>query len=187
MRPLFWLGLPLLLTAFASTAFDNGSGAKTLPATGTIQVAFPPEDDANGLIANALREARKSVRVQAFGFTSNEISFALIAAKKRGVDVQVIADAEQARKLENHKLGLLHQNGIRVWLDEQHQSAHNKIMLIDGESATPTLITGSMNFTYSGQFKNAENLLVLRGNKALADAYGANWQRHFNHATPYRP
>jgi len=187
MRQFLFFGLPLLLAAFAAVAFDNGNGAKTLPATGTIQVAFPPEDDANGLIVHALREARKSVRVQAFSFTSNEISFALIAAKKRGVDVQVIADAEQARKLENHKLGLLHQNGIRVWLDQQHQSAHNKVMLIDAESAAPTLLTGSMNFTYSGQFKNAENLLVLRGNKALADAYGANWQRHFNHATPYRP
>ncbi len=187
MRPFLLLGLPLCILAFASSAFDNDGGAKTLPATGTIQVAFPPEDDANGLIVNALREARKSVRVQAFSFTSNEVSFALIAAKKRGVDVQVIADAEQERKLNNHKLGLLQQNGIRVWLDQQHQSAHNKIMLIDGESATPTVLTGSMNFTYSGQFKNAENLLVLRGNKALADVYGANWQRHFNHATPYRP
>jgi phosphatidylserine/phosphatidylglycerophosphate/cardiolipin synthase-like enzyme len=185
MRRYLILGLPLLASAFAAVAFDNG--AKALPATGTIQVAFPPEDDANGLIVGALREARTSVRVQAFGFTSNEIAFALIAAKRRGVDVRVIADAEQARKLENHKLGLLQQNGIRIWLDEQHQSAHNKVMLIDGESATPTLLTGSMNFTYSGQFKNAENLLVLRGNKALADAYGTNWQRHFNHAAPYRP
>lgn len=187
MRPFLMLGLPLLLCTMSAAAFDNGGSAKALPATGTIQVAFPPEEDANGLIVNALREARKSVRVQAFSFTSNEVSFALIAAKRRGVDVQVIADSEQARKLENHKLGLLHQNGIRVWLDEQHQSAHNKVMLIDGESTSPTLLTGSMNFTYSGQFKNAENLLVMRGNKALADAYGANWQRHFNHATPYRP
>lgn len=186
MRKALIVGLLLVIMALTASAFDT-SRAKTLPATGTIQVAFPPEEDANGLIVNALREAHKTIRVQAFGFTSNEVSFALIAAKQRGVDVLVIADAEQARKLENHKLGLLHQNGIRVWLDAQHQSAHNKIILIDGESAAPTLLTGSMNFTYSGQFKNAENLLVLRGNKALADAYGANWQRHFNHATPYRP
>jgi len=187
MRPFLILGLPLLLTAFAAAAFDHSGSAKTLPATGTIQIAFPPEGDANGLIVNALREAQKTVRVQTFSFTSNEIAFALIAAKRRGVDVIVIADAEQARKLENNKLGLLQQNGIRVWLDQQHQSAHNKIILIDGEQAEPTVVTGSMNFTYSGQFKNAENLLVMRGNKALTDAYAANWQRHFNHATPYRP
>jgi len=179
----------LFLTTLVSSAsaFDNAKYSKLIPATGTVQVAFPPEEDATGLIVKALREASKSVRVLAYSFTSNEISFALIETKRRGIDVQIIADAEQIRRLEHNKIGLMHQAGVRVWLDEQHQSAHNKVMVIDAEGANPTIITGSMNFTYSGQFKNAENLLILRGNKALADAYATNWQRHHNHATPYRP
>lgn len=188
MRKILLPGLLLLLTAVsAATADEHSGGAKILPATGTVQVAFPPQEDANGLIVNALRHAHKMVRLQAFSFTSNEIAFALIAAKRRGVDVQLIADAEQVRKLENNKLGLMYRSGVRIWLDQQHQSAHNKIIIIDGDGASPTVVTGSMNFTYSGQFKNAENLLVLYGNKPLADAYSANWQRHFNHATPYHP
>lgn len=187
MHRLLLFGFSLILTNAVATADENSRSTKSLPATGSVQVAFPPEEDANSLIVNALREARKMVRVQAYSFTSNEIAFALIAAKQRGVDVVVIADAEQMRKLDNHKLGLMHRNGVRVWLDQQHQSAHNKIMIIDGEDSLPVVITGSMNFTYSGQFKNAENLLILRGNKALADSYSANWQRHFNHATPYIP
>lgn len=187
MCRILFVGLSLLLTACAAAAADSRRDTSVLAATGTVQVAFPPEDDANRLLVNAIREARKTIRVQAFSFTSNEIAFALIAARRRGVDVQLIADAEQTRKLENNKLGLLHQSGVRIWLDHQHQSAHNKVLVIDGESANPTAVTGSMNFTYSGQFKNAENLLILRGNKPLADAYSANWQRHFNHATPYHP
>ena len=175
------------MVASSANAFDAGKSTKILPATGTVQVAFPPEEDANGLIVKALREASKTVRVLAYSFTSNEISFALIECKRRGVDVQVIADAEQIRRLEHNKIGLMHQAGVRVWLDEQHQSAHNKVIVIDGEGANPTIVTGSMNFTYSGQFKNAENVLILRGNKPLADAYSANWQRHHNHSTPYRP
>ena len=179
----------LFLTTLASNAsgLDNAKSAKLLPATGTVQVAFTPEEDATGLIVKALRDASKSVRVLAYSFTSNEISFALIETKRRGIDVQVIADAEQIRRLEHNKIGLMHQAGVRVWLDEQHQSAHNKVIVIDAEGANPTIVTGSMNFTYSGQFKNAENVLILRGNKPLADAYNANWQRHHNHATPYRP
>lgn len=186
MRKFLWIGLSLLLIN-TPTATGETSGTKGIPSTGTVQVAFPPGEDANNLIVNALREARKIVRVQAFSFTSNEIAFALIAARQRGVDVQLIADAEQVRKLQNNKLGIMHRNGVRIWLDQQHQSAHNKIIIIDGEEANPTVVTGSMNFTYSGQFKNAENLLILRGNKPLADAYSANWHRHFNHATPYHP
>ena len=187
MRRFLLLGLSLILTSAVASADDNIRSNKILPATGSVQVAFPPEEDANSLIVNALREAHKMVRVLAYSFTSNEIAFALIAAKQRGVDVVVIADAEQMRKLDNHKLGLMHRNGVRIWLDQQHQSAHNKIMIIDGEGPHPAIITGSMNFTYSGQFKNAENLLILRGNKPLADTYSANWQRHFNHAIPYIP
>ncbi|MEK6662659.1 MAG: phospholipase D family protein [Pseudomonadota bacterium] len=179
--------LVFVLCAIASSASALDSGTKPLPATGTVQVAFTPEEDATGLIVKALREASKTVRVLTYSFTSNEISFALIEAKRRGLDVQVIADAEQIRRLEHNKVGLMHQAGVRVWLDEQHQSAHNKVMVIDGDSANPTIVTGSMNFTYSGQFKNAENVLILRGNKALAEAYSANWQRHHNHATPFRP
>ena len=188
MRKFYWVGLPLFLIAVAASADQlNHDPRVLLPATGTVQVAFPPEEDANNLIVNALRDARKTIRVQAFSFTSNEIAFALIAAKQRGVDVILLADGEQMRKQENHKLALVHRNGVRVWLDQQHQSAHNKIIIIDGEEAQPTVITGSMNFTYSGQFKNAENALLLRGNKALVERYSANWQRHFNHATPYTP
>jgi phosphatidylserine/phosphatidylglycerophosphate/cardiolipin synthase-like enzyme len=177
----------LLAVTIAGLAPALSVAENILPATGTVQVAFPPDQDANSLIVNAIREARTSIQVQAFSFTSNEIAFALIAAKRRGIDVQLIADAEQMRKLENNKLGLLYQAGVRIWLDAQHQSAHNKVMVIDDNSAAPTIVTGSMNFTYSGQFKNAENLLIMRGNKALAEAYSANWLRHRNHAIPFHP
>lgn len=177
------LVLFLLAAPTTTLALENG---RSMPATGTIQVAFPPDENANALIVRALREAKQSVRVQAFSFTSNEIAFALIEAKRRGVDVRMIVDAEQVEKLENNRVGLVARAGIPVWLDEQHQSAHNKIMVIDADSAQPVVVTGSMNFTYSGQFKNAENLLVLRGNRPLAEAYAANWQRHREHSRPFR-
>lgn len=184
------MNFPFLLLCFSLLAFPATTLAlesgRSLPATGTIEVAFPPDENANALIVRTLREARKSVLVQAFSFTSNEIAFALIEAKRRGVDVRMIADGEQVEKLENNRVGLIAQAGIPVWLDEQHQSAHNKIIVIDAESANPIVVTGSMNFTYSGQFKNAENLLVLRGNRPLAETYAANWQRHKQHARPFR-
>ena len=75
--------------------------------------------------------------------------------------------------------------GVPVWLDGEHQSAHNKTMVIDAGSPEATVVTGSYNFTKAAQFKNAENVLVIRGNRALAQEYQANWQRHLPHAQPY--
>jgi phosphatidylserine/phosphatidylglycerophosphate/cardiolipin synthase-like enzyme len=47
------------------------------------------------------------------------------------------------------------------------------------------VITGSYNFTWSAQARNAENLLILRDNPALAETYLKNWQRHRRDAEPY--
>ncbi|MEO1767156.1 phospholipase D family protein [Thiobacter aerophilum] len=186
MRPRahrFFFALLLLATIAFASASD---GAQQFPARGVIELAFTPEDNAIHLMVEAIRAARRTIRVQAFSFTSNEIAFALIEAKRRGVDVQVVADAEQTTKLENSRIPLLAEAGIPVWLDDQHSAAHSKVMVIDAGTQAAAVITGSMNFTYAGQFKNAENVLVLRGNPPLADAYAANWQRHRQHARPYR-
>ena len=42
-----------------------------------------------------------------------------------------------------------------------------KILLIDAEGEAPAVITGSYNFTWSAQARNAENVLILRGNPAV--------------------
>ena len=57
--------------------------------------------------------------------------------------------------------------GIPVWIDYRHAIAHNKIMIIDKQ----TLVTGSFNFTKAAEEKNAENLLVIKGNGKLIDVY----------------
>jgi phosphatidylserine/phosphatidylglycerophosphate/cardiolipin synthase-like enzyme len=75
--------------------------------------------------------------------------------------------------------------GIPVRLETRFAIAHNKIILIDPLEAGSAVITGSYNFTYSAQARNAENLLILRGNPALAQAYLANWRRHKDEAQPY--
>ncbi len=73
-----------------------------------------------------------------------------------------------------------------VWLDGQHAAAHNKTLVIDAGQEGATVITGSFNFSHSAQYRNAENLLILRGNSALAEQYADDWRRHRAHAVPMR-
>lgn len=169
---------------------DSVKGVHQLPATGTIDVAFSPNGGVTNMITSEIGQAKQSVQVQAYSFTSNEIIQALIQAKKRGVDVRIILDKSNVEggsddkespreKKEKDLLNSLVDNGVLLKVDSDFQIAHSKIMIIDGKD----VITGSFNFTYSAEHNNAENCLILRDNKALADQYMKNWQWRWD-ATP---
>ena len=78
-------------------------------------------------------------------------------AHKRGIKVEVILDRSQ-RTQKYSSAAFLYNVGIPVKIDAQHAIAHNKVMVIDGE----TVITGSFNFTKAAEERNAENLLIIR-------------------------
>jgi phosphatidylserine/phosphatidylglycerophosphate/cardiolipin synthase-like enzyme len=159
--------------------------AEPLPAKGTVQVLFTPWDDAEGALLKTIGQAKHSIHVQAFILTSRNIAAVLEKAHRRGVKVEMLADAEQATKNENSLIQRLHDSGIPIRLEVRYASAHNKLMLIDAEDSDPVVVTGSYNFTWSAQARNAENLVILRGNAPLARAYLDNWRRHRDEALDY--
>lgn len=201
MRALLALALLVSGTAMAQ-APEQGAGPGTpdgrtppalpeyrtppaLPARGTVQLAFTPWDNAEAMIVEGLRGAKRQVLVQAFSFTSRVLANALIAASRRGVDVRVLADREQTYSGESSRIPDLARAGIAVALEVRYQSAHSKVMIIDAGTEDAAVITGSYNWTYAAQYKNAENVLILRRNPEVANAYAANWRRHFADALPY--
>jgi phosphatidylserine/phosphatidylglycerophosphate/cardiolipin synthase-like enzyme len=172
-----------------SKGHDSGFARKApaaLPATGTVQAAFTPGDDAGKLITDAIDNAQHQVLVQAFSFTHRKIADALVAAKHRGVDVKVISDKNQIHRIPTSLIWKIAAEGVPVFADSDHDSAHNKVIVIDAGSPDPTLITGSFNFTHAAQYKNAENVLLIKGNAALTDLYRKNWQHHYEHSLPYQ-
>lgn len=184
-----WNAASRFCTALLAGASLCGiAGGTPLPATGTVEPFFTPDQDAEGAILHALQQARRSVRVQAFLLSSRKLAYGLVDAKRRGIDVEVLADREMTQKDEHSLIPRLIDNRIPVWIEVRYAIAHNKIMIIDGEtpsSASAAVITGSFNFTHSAQARNAENLLILRGNPALVNAYLDNWRRHRAEAVPY--
>ena len=58
---------------------------------------------------------------------------------------------------------------------------HNKFMLVDPLSDDPLVVTGSANFSRPSQRTNDENMLVIRGNKRVADIYFGEFMRVFDH------
>jgi phosphatidylserine/phosphatidylglycerophosphate/cardiolipin synthase-like enzyme len=146
----------------------------------SVQVCFAPPQpggcDPTQTVVQTLSEAHRQVLVQAYSFTSAPIAKALVAAHKRGVEVSVILDRSNDREGYSAAKFLEHER-VPVMIDSQHAIAHNKVMVIDGE----TVITGSFNFTRAAEERNAENLVVIHSD-ALAKQYGENWKTHAAHS-----
>lgn len=58
---------------------------------------------------------------------------------------------------------------------------HTKYMLVDPLSEEPVVVTGSANFSASSQTKNDENMLVIKGDRRVADIYFGEFMRLFDH------
>lgn len=175
------VGAALLLALVAIAQTD---ASQRFSAQGEVEVAFSPRDDAEGLLIGVIRESRKTVLVQAYAFTSKRIADALVAARRRGVTVEVLADAGMNRRGKGNALPRLLDAGIPVALETAYNAAHNKLLIVDAEGPGCAVVTGSYNFTWSAQNRNAENLLVLRRHCALTRAYRDNWLRHRAEAVP---
>jgi len=163
----------ILLSVYLNTAISVHSGA--LP----WEVCFTPGQNCTDVIVKTISQARTSIYVQAYSFTSAPIAKSLLEAHKRGVHVEVILDKSN-RTAKYSSADFLANQGILTFIDAQHAIAHNKIMVIDGE----TVITGSFNFTKAAQLHNAENLIVIK-DKLLAGRYMENWKAHREHSEPY--
>ena len=144
-----------------------------------IQVFFSPHGGATEAAVKALAQATNSVLAQAYSFTSVPLAEALLAAKRRGVSVQVILDRSQGTEKYSEADFLIH-NEIPTLIDAKHAIAHNKIIIIDDF----VVLTGSFNFTRAAEEKNAENLLIIN-DPVLAKSYLENWHFHEQHSEPF--
>jgi phosphatidylserine/phosphatidylglycerophosphate/cardiolipin synthase-like enzyme len=159
--------------------------AKDVPATAQVEVAFTPGDDVAGLIARRIAGARQSVQIQAYLFTDRKLAAALFAALKRGVAVEIVGDAAQHEAGGLPGLAALERAGARVYLDASHASAHNKIVIVDGATPGALVITGSYNFTQAAQSKNAENVILISGNRRVTDRFVNNFEQHRGESMPW--
>jgi phosphatidylserine/phosphatidylglycerophosphate/cardiolipin synthase-like enzyme len=133
---------------------------------------LPGGCDPLATVVRTIDGARKTVLVQMYALTSRQIGSALVNAKHRGVDVRAIVDRSQLRedRSDTYAVSRLASGGVPVLVDNVPGLMHNKVMIVDGA----TVITGSFNYTWSAEHRNAENLLVIH-DPTLAAEYTQNW------------
>ncbi|MFQ5430148.1 MAG: phospholipase D family protein [Phycisphaerae bacterium] len=175
------VGLGVLAAGtWASSTAAGGPAVRAGATPPTIDVLFSPNGGCADRIVEEIDEAQQRIRVQAFFFTSKPIARALVDAKDRGVDVEAIFDKSQ-EKQRYSRLRVLRRGGVTIRIDDEHATANNKIILIDGK----TIITGSYNFTRAAEEKNAENVLIIKDAPEAFARYRDNYKRHREHSRGY--
>jgi len=142
------------------------------------EVCFTPGEDCTKLIVDTIKKSKKSIKIQAYSFTSAPIAQAIVDAQNRGIDVEAILDKSQFSDRYSVSKFLLNHD-IPVWKDHRVAIAHNKVIVIDGA----IVITGSFNFTKAAQERNAENIIIIT-DKKLAQKYTRNWNKRMSFSEP---
>ena len=171
-------GLLLALSAAAGAVEAPREPTATFSGKGRVELAFSPWNDPEAALLKAIDEARQVILVQAYLFTSKPLARGLVEAHRRGVRVEVLLDAESNRPSTFSVMPVLLAAGIPVAVETRYNIAHNKLMIFDPATTHGAVATGSYNFTRSARVANAENVLILRGNPPVVQAYAENWQRH---------
>ena len=140
-----------------------------------LEVYFSPQESPiSSRLRPIIRSAQDRIDIAVFFLTHKHIVADLIDAYRRGVRVRVILDATGAKNgYTKHEL--LRAAGIAVKVENWGGKMHMKSAVIDGE----TVITGSMNWTSSGDTKNDENTIIVRS-PALAKQYEAFFETIWN-------
>jgi phosphatidylserine/phosphatidylglycerophosphate/cardiolipin synthase-like enzyme len=132
---------------------DSESSPVTAP-----EVLYAPEDRPADRLVALYEGARHSIYLASYGLTYPPIIQALVAAKKRGVDVRVITDRG---KLDDPKqraaLETLQLAGIPIKVNRHDGLMHLKQAVVDDRVNT----SGSMNQTASAARYNDERLDIF--------------------------
>lgn len=141
-----------------------------------ITILFSPQD--KGITNNVIplvNSAKNEIYMPAFLITHKGLTNALINAHRRGVNVRLILDATSTNT-RNSTLMALRSGGIPVKVENYAGKMHSKVIIIDKKY----VITGSTNFSNSGENKNDENMVIIENSKiakVYADFFEYLWSK----------
>jgi phosphatidylserine/phosphatidylglycerophosphate/cardiolipin synthase-like enzyme len=140
-----------------------------------------------GRLIEKINAAQTSIHIASFEFDLTPVADALIAAKKRGVEVRWVTDDESGLASDEEpgrgQFAMLQQAGIEVRSDDRSALMHNKFWIFDGK----ILWTGSTNITQSGIFKQDNNTIVIRSPELAAiyeHEFQEMWDGQFGPRSP---
>jgi phosphatidylserine/phosphatidylglycerophosphate/cardiolipin synthase-like enzyme len=156
--------LPLLLMAGAlivAMAAPRPFLRQQEPVLAPVRIAFGPTPGFDAIDPDLIGRAEKTIDMAAYVLSHQRVIEALSAAASRGVQIRIYFDPEQFRRVggNNESLqALTHQPNIRAKLKaDSDDMMHLKAYAVDGR----WLRTGSTNFSWSGETRQDNDILVI--------------------------
>jgi phosphatidylserine/phosphatidylglycerophosphate/cardiolipin synthase-like enzyme len=122
-------------------------------------------------IVAAIGQTQRTLDIAAFEWNLQSMTDAVLAAKRRGVQVRIVADDDNNVDDAESLIGQLINAGIPVVSDDRSAFMHNKFMIMD----STTVWMGSWNYTINDTYRNNNNALALRSRRVVED-----YQAEFN-------
>lgn len=128
------------------------------------------------LFAKIMNEAKKTLDIAVFDIEEESACQSLIQARKRGVRVRIVTDADNLGEHGNPSkprqvLALMKKAGIQIRADNRNAFMHHKFAIMDQH----TVITGSLNLTNNSMYRDNNNSL-----KITSPELAALYQEEFN-------
>ncbi|MEA2036910.1 MAG: phospholipase D-like domain-containing protein [Nanoarchaeota archaeon] len=129
-----------------------------------IEVYFCPNDNCEDVLVNVVNSSSEKLHCAFFDIDLRNL-IKVIGKKSHSFDVKLVVDNENYGEIK----------GPGVKKDTSSQYSHNKFCVIDDK----VVLTGSMNPTDNGAYKNNNNLLVIYS-KYLAKNYEDEFKELWN-------
>jgi phosphatidylserine/phosphatidylglycerophosphate/cardiolipin synthase-like enzyme len=190
------------------TANEQASPAPPQPWNATTTAVFSPrgtELDSLQWYAEIAQAAKQGLFMTfAFGMnqkfqdvyrTDDEILRMALMEKEWGNPKTKAAEMQALQQIRNRRNVVVAvgnrivTNSFDRWLAEMSRLdpdvhvywVHTKFMLVDPLGPRPIVVTGSANFSKASTDTNDENMLVIRGDKRIADIYFGEYLRLYTH------
>ncbi len=123
-------------------------------------------------ILKEVSKASESLKVAVYWFTNHELFDLLYQKQREGVQCELIIHNDY---INNRETGLPFQKfidaGGKFYFSDEENPMHNKFCIIDQK----VLINGSYNWTYYAESKNHENILIIKEESSVINAFASEF------------
>lgn len=159
------------------TVFSFLIGGEDPKVLADCRVYFSSQDHLGDKLNDLIAKENRSIRIAIYGFFHREIADALIKAKKRGVDIEIIVDPFSVKK--RSPLKRMARAGIPIYVWDAPPGQNGKSPLMHNKFSVfgdRVVWTGSFNFTFEADRFHSENAVVIASDIA-ASRYLEEYQK----------